>query len=303
MTKEPMATTTEPAWSPRLTTHLQRARERAGLRRVDLANRLGVSEETVRLWERGAARPTPDRLERLIAVLSIGVPSWEPDTDRDAGDEVQESEFARRLRSERSARGITQASAAVELGVAQATYAGWELGRALPAHQHVAVVASFLGLSPSAVQALVRVPLVIDIEAWPPFGQLVGSRRQTLQLTRVELAETLGVAPRAIMSWELGYRRPPRQKLSQLALVLGVEVSELAVRLPQRPSLSRLGELIVERQQALGLQSADLARLIGTTEPTISRWINGRSRPVPGNLARLAEVLKVPLKHVAEAAL
>jgi transcriptional regulator with XRE-family HTH domain len=81
-----------------------------------------------------------------------------------------------------------------------------------------------------------------------------------------------------------------------------VETSSLVAALPRRIASTSLGELILSRQRELGLRSTDLARLTGTTEATISRWVHGRSRPVPSNLRRLAEALHMPYAHVAAAA-
>ena len=110
-------------WSSRLGAHLTAFRERAGLRRIDLARQIGVSDETVRLWERGTVQPSRELLARLIALLSLEVADWSA-SDSD----LQKPELpvvARRLREERRARGISQATAVRVLDVAQATY---ELG-------------------------------------------------------------------------------------------------------------------------------------------------------------------------------
>jgi transcriptional regulator with XRE-family HTH domain len=64
---------------------------------------------------------------------------------------------------------------------------------------------------------------------------------------------------------------------------------------------SALGRLIVARQRELGLRLADVAELSGTTEATVSRWVHGRSRPVPSNLRRLAEALQVPYARLVDA--
>ena len=62
------------------------------------------------------------------------------------------------------------------------------------------------------------------------------------------------------------------------------------------------GSVRLACSRELGLRSADLARLTGTTEATISRWVHGRSRPVPKNLERLAKALKTPYAQVVEVA-
>ena len=283
-------------WSPRLGARLEASRIQAGKRRLDLAMQLGVSEETIRLWEKGSVQPSADRLARLIAVLSLETAEWSAPADP-ASDLPP---LAQRLRNERQARGLTQASVVKILGVPQATYAGWETGRSTPGPQLFGNLADFLGIAERDVATLCATPFVVDTSGWPPFGQFVGARRQELRLTRAGLAEALGVSQGTIVAWELGYRAPAH--LTALARVLSVDPASLAAALPRRSTSTTLGELIRSRQRELGLRSADLARLTGTTEATISRWVNGRSRPVPMNLERLAEVLRTPHASVVAAA-
>lgn len=288
-------------WSARLGAHLEASRTQAGLRRVDLAQRLGVSEESIRLWERGAVQPSEEHLVRLIPMLSIESSFWQSQ-EVAASSADEEPELARRLREERAQRSLTQAALAAQLGVAQATYAGWETGRTTPSPEHFATLASLLGLAEAQIEAICSAPLRVDYAEWPAFGQLVGARRQALRMTRTDLAEALGVSARAVMSWELGYRRPQPAQITALATALTLHPAELVAALPERSAPSRLGALILSRQRELGLQSTDVARLVGTTEPTVSRWINGHSRPATKNLERLARVLDLPCSQVLVAA-
>ena len=286
------------AWSPRLGTHLEASRQRAGMRRVDLAGQLSVSEETIRLWEKGSVQPSAERLARLIALLALETSEWPAPT----GPSPDLPPLARRLRTERDGRGMTQAAVVKILGVPQATYAGWETGRSTPGVPLFAGLASFLGVAESDVATLCASPFIVDYAGWPPFGQFVGARRQELRLSRAELAEALGVAQSSVVSWELGYRVPGSQQLAMLAEALSVDTASLAAALPRRLATTTLGELILARQRELGLRSADLAHLTGTTEATVSRWVHGRSRPVPSNLERLANALRLPYDQMVEAA-
>jgi transcriptional regulator with XRE-family HTH domain len=284
-------------WSPRLGSHLEASRLRAGKRRTDLAAQLGVSEETIRLWEKGVVQPSAERLSRIIALLALETADWsapdEPSADLPP--------LARRLRLERDGRGMTQVEAARSLDVPQATYAGWETGRSAPSIHFFVSIAEFLGVTEADVATLCASPFVVDFGSWPPFGQFVGARRQELRLTRTALADALGVAQSTVVSWELGYRVPGSKQIGRLAEALAVDTASLVAALPRRAAPTTLGELILTRQRELGLRSADLAALTGTTEATVSRWVHGRSRPARKNLARLAAALEVPQERVAEA--
>ncbi len=286
------------AWSPRLGAHLEASRQRAGMRRVDLAGQLSVSEETIRLWEKGSVQPSVDRLARLIALLALETSEWPAPT----GPGPDLPPLARRLRTERDGRGMTQAAVVKILGVPQATYAGWETGRSTPGVPLFAGLASFLGVAESDVATLCASPFIVDYAGWPPFGQFIGARRQELRLGRAELAQALDVSQSTVVSWELGYRVPGSTHLTRLAQVLSVDTASLAAALPRRLATTTLGELILVRLRELGLRSTDLARFTGTTEATVSRWVHGRSRPAPKNLTLLAEALRMPYAHVLEAA-
>jgi transcriptional regulator with XRE-family HTH domain len=268
------------------------------MRRIDLAYQMGVTEETIRLWEKGSVQPSVERLARLIAVVALETSDWP--VRHDVTPDLPP--LASRLRQERDSRAITQAEAVKVLGIPQATYAGWETGRTTPGPQLYAPLAHFLGVAESDVATLCSTPFVVDTTGWPPFGQFVGTRRQELRLTRAGLAEAVGVSAGTIVAWELGYRVPGATQLPRLANALSVDVSSLTAALPKRISASTLGELILRRQRELGIRSVDIARSLGSTEATVSRWINGRNQPAVRNLRRLAEVLKVPYESITEAA-
>ena len=293
------ASTRAGEWTRRHGEHIEASRIRAKLTRTELAWRVGVSEETVRRWERGGSQPSEDRLLKLIAVLALDgaalqlVPGGEEDVPP----------LARRLRAERADRRITQAEAGAILGVAQPTYAGWEVGRSTPDAASVAAIAEFLGISGAEAAALTEVPFVVDTSAWPELGRLMGARRQALRLTRDELAQKVGVTRSTIVNWELGYRAPRVQQLRLLASTLQVSIAELERTLPaaSRP-LTALGDVIRSRQGTLGLTRAEIARRAGTDEATLSRWVHGHRRPDESGLRRLAAVLGVPTSVLSEAA-
>lgn len=54
-----------------LGTRLNRLRREAGLTLADVADTLGVSKPTVWAWEKGKARPLPERLDAIAAALGV----------------------------------------------------------------------------------------------------------------------------------------------------------------------------------------------------------------------------------------
>jgi transcriptional regulator with XRE-family HTH domain len=294
------------AWGPRLGQRLEAARKRAGMNRAQLAARLAVTEESIRRWERGGARPSPESLVRLLAVLALDGAEFTTLGEHDAPAARatdDRPEIARRLREERSAQGISQAEAGKQLGVAQATYAGWEIGRAVPDSRFLRAIADFLDLTVAETSQLVSVPVRVDVTHLSAFGRLLGQRREELQLTRDDLAERVGVMPRTVRAWELGEKTPRDHDLVGLADALDVAVDALAAALPRRdPALTPLGRLIRTQQRRLGLSREDLAGRAGLDVTTISRWVHGRHEPEPAKLEQLAGAIEVDVDIVLDAA-
>jgi transcriptional regulator with XRE-family HTH domain len=52
-------------------TLIQQARRRAGMTQAELAGRVGTTQSAVARWERGAVRPTVERLESLVEACGL----------------------------------------------------------------------------------------------------------------------------------------------------------------------------------------------------------------------------------------
>lgn len=55
--------------------------------------------------------------------------------------------------------------------------------------------------------------------------------------------------------------------------------------------MSRLADVLRTRREAQGLEQGELARLVGVTQQTISKWETGVTAPRPGRMAPLARAL------------
>ena len=218
-------------WSSRLGAHLTAFRQRAGLRRIDLARQIGVSDETVRLWEKGTVQPSRELLARLIALLSLEVADWSA-SDSDP----QKPELpvvARRLREERRARGMSQATAVRLLDVAQATYASWETGRCSPAEQHHEAIASFLGIGVEEVTAMCEVPFTVDTSTWPPSARSSDTSASCDSCGARSSRSNSASRPARSPPGSSG-RVPAADHLRRLAAALDLELAVLAASVPQR---------------------------------------------------------------------
>ena len=77
-----------PGGAEALGPRLNRLRREAGLTLADVANALWVSKPTVWAWEKGKARPLPERLDAIAAAL--GVPADELAQPAASSDQVAE---------------------------------------------------------------------------------------------------------------------------------------------------------------------------------------------------------------------
>lgn len=52
---------------------IKKARLTAGITQIDLAEKMGVTNGAIALWEKGITRPRPARLKKLASVLGTSV--------------------------------------------------------------------------------------------------------------------------------------------------------------------------------------------------------------------------------------
>ena len=61
----------------------------------------------------------------------------------------------------------------------------------------------------------------------------------------------------------------------------------------------RFGRLLAEAMKARGMKQEDLAGRIGTTQSTVSGWINGRYEPAPGTVFAIERTLELEPGHLS----
>jgi transcriptional regulator with XRE-family HTH domain len=122
-----------PATRPRtLGEHLKRRRTGLGLLQREAAARVGVDEDTFRLWEIDRTKPRSKAWAGIIQFLTYD-PHPEPDT------------LGERLKAKRRALGWSQARLAAHLGWDEATVYRFERGDRQPKGKWLAQLAAFLG--------------------------------------------------------------------------------------------------------------------------------------------------------------
>ncbi|MBN1825982.1 MAG: transcriptional regulator [Candidatus Eisenbacteria bacterium] len=106
----------DPAYPRELKTlgsHLRKRRLDLGLLQREVAEQIGVSKDTYRLWESNATHPLPRQWPGIISFLD-----YQPS--------LAEDSFGARLRGTRLSRGLTQLAVSIILGVDPGSVSRWE---------------------------------------------------------------------------------------------------------------------------------------------------------------------------------
>ena len=59
-----------------------------------------------------------------------------------------------------------------------------------------------------------------------------------------------------------------------------------------------MGVRLRELREAIGLSQSDIAKLVGVTVSTVSKWENGRGRPTQAHRRKLARVYRCTLEEL-----
>lgn len=82
---------------------LKTLRKQAGFTQVDVASKLGLSQQAYASWERGAKKPTQDNLVKIAKVLNVSIDYLVGNLE-EKSDELDNIEFLFRMNSE----GLTE---------------------------------------------------------------------------------------------------------------------------------------------------------------------------------------------------
>lgn len=81
---------------------LKKLRKEAGLTQVDVANKLGISQQAYASWERGVKKPTQDNLVKISQVLNVSV-DYLVGNSEEKSDDLENIELLFRMNS----KGLT----------------------------------------------------------------------------------------------------------------------------------------------------------------------------------------------------
>ena len=127
--------------------------------------------------------------------------------------------------------------------------------------------------------------------------QLIAEARQNLGLTQNELADAIGTSQASVSKWETGAAVPSAEQLGEI-----YDLSYKKHRLPVtffKPVGGIGGQVQPNPEEVayirgeLSYSQAELGKLLGVSEATVSRWERGISVPRPEVTKRLLGLLMV----------
>ena len=87
---------------------LKDLRKQAGLTQVDVAGKLGISQQAYASWERGAKKPTQENLVKIAQILNVSV-DYLVGNSEEKSDELDNIELLFRMNS----KGLTDEEKAI----------------------------------------------------------------------------------------------------------------------------------------------------------------------------------------------
>ena len=223
-----------------------------------LADRLGVSANTIAAWERGSAPPI-DIIEDLADWFDEGSPDWAIKAE-------DIPSLGQHVKNHRMAWGLTQADLGERLGVSAATIGFCENG-SRPSMQTIEKLGPWL-----AEKAPVRrAKQSIDAK----FGKRIQKKRLLLGMSRTALGKHLGGDRKQVSRWEEGLGSPSKTN----AVIVAEWLSN--------PEDYTLAQRIRDKRKILGMTQKDIAEVFGVTLVTIKAWEQGRHIPSQASFRRV----------------
>ena len=206
---------------------LRAARTAAGFSQMDVAERIGVSQPKVSVWERSDREPDRESLELLAKVLGPHLSL----TPAEAAQAAPAAGFGERLRSARLAAGLSQADVSTQVGVSQPTISLWERSSREPDPEFVELLSKVL--APHLRVTRAESPEVESSQ----YGLWVRRTREEKGMSAAALAEKAGISVPGLYGIESGRTANPRPATrNRLARALGVSTPLAVVEATEEQS-------------------------------------------------------------------
>lgn len=279
---------------------LHRLRKQKGLSQKALAQKTGVAESTLALWESGRRTCS----ERYIAPLAQALECTIEALTANAESII----ISRRVSDERSAPlpkanaihlhrklcNLSVKELAQKMGTTANTINLWENGKVVPPTPKTLLLAQTLGCS----VAELAIPGAFDFD-FTYFARNLRRLRIARGLSRVELDALLNNTAHmvTVALWETGKRQPSFAKLNRIADALGCTLDDLQQR-PPTDSVPRYVAIrttrltppkLTQKRIELGLSQRELAARLGVSVMSISYWECNSVRPSSASMQKLCD--------------
>ena len=142
----------------------------------------------------------------------------------------------------------------------------------------------------------------------PTWAQVIRQRRESLGLSKVQVARAANINEKSYGRYESAEREPPLSAARAIAEALDLSLAELAGQIPSgleidpgAGALSVVGEVIQARRHELGLTQTRVASAAGLPLDLYQRYESGEAELPLATAAVLADVLDISLAVLAGA--
>ncbi len=131
--------------------------------------------------------------------------------------------------------------------------------------------------------------------------------REDMDFTQEEIAKLLNVCQTTYSRWETGRELIPLRKLNDFCnltnhsmdYVAGLVMTEKAIQYKKKPlDLKRIGKNIRKIRLKQGLNQYELAKLLNTTQSTISAYENGETLILTAFAYQIAKQYRLSLDNI-----
>lgn len=133
---------------------------------------------------------------------------------------------------------------------------------------------------------------VLSEENQATFGEKMFKWRESIGLTRKELARKLNVSLTAVKNWETGHSTPKLTKYSEIAKVLNITVREMG--LDANLDLTKIGDRIKYARLLRGMSIEAFSYEFGFAIQTVKSWESHTTEVSEPSLGRISKALNIP---------